>query len=73
MSSGILTFYTALLAKGVIIVLLVLYNLFAFIIIRQIDTMNRMLPTAIGGLLKVLAIIHFILALILLAISFGIL
>lgn len=73
MNSGILASYTALLAKGVILVILILYNLFAFIIIRQVDTMNRMLPTAVGRLLKVLALIHFVLALILLAISFGIL
>lgn len=73
MSSGILASYTALLAKGVILVILILYNLFAFIIIRQVDTMNRMLPTAVGGFLKVFALIHFVLALILLAVSFGIL
>ena len=48
--------------KGVILILLVFYAIFALIIIRQVDLMGKTLITGIAPVIKVLAFFHAIFA-----------
>lgn len=47
-----------LFLKGSIIVILVLYAIFALLIVRQTDLMGKTLITPVSPLVKALAIIH---------------
>ena len=64
---------SALVLKVPLVAILVLYSLFAFIIARQVEIMHRTIPTSIGTVLRIIALIHFGLALVLTATSIGIL
>lgn len=61
--------YVLFFGKGAILILLVLYAIFALIIIRQVDLMGKTLKTSLAPVIKILAIIHavFVIGLIFLA------
>lgn len=50
--------YILFFAKGAILILLILYAIFALIIIRQVDLMSKTLITGIAPIIKLLAIVH---------------
>lgn len=61
--------YIFILAKGAILIILVVYAIFTLIIVRQVDLMSKTLLTHISPFVKSFAIIHagFAIGLILLA------
>jgi hypothetical protein len=56
--------------KAVILILLTFYTLFSLIIIRQVDLMSRALITKVSGLLKILALVHVLFAVILIVFAY---
>lgn len=61
--------YVLFFAKSAILILLILYAIFALIIVRQVDLMSKTLTTGIAGIVKLFAFLHafFVLGLIFLA------
>ena len=50
--------YVLFFGKSAILILLVLYAIFALLIIRQVDLMGKTLITGIAPIIKILAIVH---------------
>ena len=50
--------YVLFFTKSAILILLILYAIFALIIVRQVSLMSKTLVTGIGGLVKTFALIH---------------
>lgn len=50
--------YILFFGKGAILILLVLYAIFALIIVRQVSLMSKTLITGIAGVIKLFALIH---------------
>lgn len=50
--------YILFFSKGAILILLVLYAIFALIIVRQVSLMSKTLITGIAGVIKLFALIH---------------
>lgn len=46
------------LLKGAILLILIFYAIFALMIIRQVDLMNRTLITPVSPVLKIFSLIH---------------
>ena len=44
--------------KGVILLILIFYAIFALLIVRQVDLMGKTLITPVSGVVKAIAIIH---------------
>lgn len=44
--------------KGAILIILILYAIFALLIVRQVDLMSKTLITPVSGVVKAIAIIH---------------
>lgn len=65
--------YIFTIAKGVTLLILLLYAIFALIIVRQVDLMSKTLVTNISPIVKSLAIIHAGFAIGLIILVFGIL
>lgn len=59
--------------KAAILLVLIMYAIFAMIIIRQVDLMSKTLITHVSPTLKLLSIIHAVLALGLIVLAWGIL
>lgn len=55
--------YVLFFGKAVILILLIIYTIFALIIIRQVDLMSKTLMTGIAPLIKVISYIHAVFAL----------
>lgn len=45
-------------AKGAILLILIFYAIFALLIVRQVDLMNKTLITQVSPILKAFSIIH---------------
>ncbi len=54
--------YVLFFAKGAILILLVIYAIFALIIIRQVDLMGKTLKTSLAPVVKILAVFHAVFA-----------
>lgn len=54
--------YVLFFGKAAILILLVIYAIFALIIIRQVDLMGKTLKTAVAPVVKILAIAHAVFA-----------
>lgn len=65
--------YTFILAKGAILLILVFYAIFALVIVRQVDSMNKTLITNISSLVKAIAIVHAGFAVGLIVLTWGVL
>ncbi|KKS20720.1 hypothetical protein A3A55_03710 [Candidatus Roizmanbacteria bacterium RIFCSPLOWO2_01_FULL_40_14] len=63
----------SLIIKIMIITSLVVYGIFAFILISQIRIKRQTVTTQLGGFLELLAYIHFVLSIILIILAFIIL
>ena len=61
--------YVLFFTKSAILILLILYAIFALIIVRQVSLMSKTLVTGIGGLVKTFALIHAFFALALVFLS----
>lgn len=59
--------------KGAILLILIIYAIFALIIIRQVDLMNKTLITGVSPIVKAFAIIHAGFAIGLIILTWGIL
>lgn len=61
--------YSFVVLKAAILLLLILYAVFALIIVRQVDLMGQTLISGISKLIKLISVIHlvFVLGLIILA------
>lgn len=49
---------TGIFVKSFVVLILVFYSVFALILYRQIQLMNKKLPTALSPFLKFVAIVH---------------
>ncbi len=63
----------AAVVKSAVILILIIYILFAFIMVRQISLMARVVEVPIAFLLRLVVFIHFILSLLILVLAFTIL
>ena len=63
--------YVLFFTKSAILILLVLYGIFALIIVRQVDLMSKTLITPVAPVVKLFALLHafFVLGLIFLALA----
>lgn len=52
------SFDAIFVVKAFFVLFLVFYSFFAFILFRQIQLMNRKLPTQLSALLKFIAFVH---------------
>lgn len=59
--------------KGIILIILVFYAIFALIVVRQVDLMSRTLITPVSPVLKAFSIFHAGFALGLIILAWGIL
>ncbi|MDP3974073.1 MAG: hypothetical protein Q8P92_04580 [Candidatus Daviesbacteria bacterium] len=59
--------------KGVVLLILIFYAIFALLIVRQVDLMGKTLITPVSGVVKAIAIIHGGFAIGLIVLIFGIL
>lgn len=50
--------YIIFFMKSAVLILLVLYAIFALIIVRQVDLMGQTLKTNIAGIIKIFALFH---------------
>ncbi len=50
--------YSLMFVKGVILLILIFYAIFALIIVKQVNIMSKTLVTNISGIVKALAIVH---------------
>ena len=50
--------YVLFFIKSAILILLILYAIFALIIVRQVSLMSKTLITGIGGIVKTFALLH---------------
>lgn len=66
-------YYLLAFAKGAILLILVLYAIFALIIVRQVDLMSKTLITNISPIVKAAAIIHAGVAIGLIVLAWGML
>ncbi len=66
-------YYFLAFAKGAILLILVLYAIFALIIVRQVDLMSKTFITKISPLVRGIAIVHAGLAIGLIVLAWGIL
>ena len=58
-SSDLLNLQAALLfIKIAILIILILYAIFALLIVRQVDLMSKTLITPVSGVVKAISIIH---------------
>lgn len=64
---------TLAVIKGVILLILIFYAIFALIIVRQVDLMGRTLITGVSPIVKGLAIIHAGIAIGLIVLAWGML
>ncbi len=66
-------YYFLAFAKGAILLILVLYAIFALIIVRQVDLMSKTLITNISPIVKATAIVHAGVAIGLIVLAWGML
>ena len=59
--------------KGVVLLILIFYAIFALLIVRQVDLMGKTLITPVSGVVKAIAIVHAGFAIGLIVLVFGIL
>ena len=52
-----------LVARGLFLLLIFGYLLFALVVLRQVQVMNQVLKTTLSGWLKILGVVHFFFAL----------
>jgi len=64
---------TLIFLKGVILLILLFYGIFALIIVRQVDLMSKALITSISPYIKTFAFLHAIFAIGLIFLAWGIL
>ncbi|MBI2039669.1 hypothetical protein HYT18_01225 [Candidatus Microgenomates bacterium] len=64
---------TLVFLKGVILLILIFYAIFALLIIRQVDLMSKTLITPVSPVVKAISIIHAGFAIGLLILAWGIL
>ncbi len=50
--------YVIAFSKAAILIILVFYAIFALVIVRQVDLMNKTLTTNLASVIKAIAIIH---------------
>jgi len=71
---GILESITALsVIKVMMVVLLVVYNIFAFLMMRQIKAMNKAVEIGDGFVIRILGVGHFIFAVLVLLVAITVL
>ena len=58
------------LTKGMVLVFLFLYLVFAFIVWRQTNLLNHVLGTKLSPVIKLVAVLHLIFALLVIILSF---
>lgn len=56
-----------------ILIILVIYSIFALLIVRQVDNMSKTLRTPLSGVVRMVAIIHAGVAIGLIVLMFGVL
>lgn len=59
--------------KGAILLILILYAIFALVIVRQVDLMSKTLITSISRYIRLFATVHAIFALVFILLAWGIL
>lgn len=70
---GIDQFHPALIVKVLIIIGLIVYSLFAFVLVRQVSITRNTVETPLGPRLSLLAISHFTASILLIVAAFVVL
>ena len=59
--------------KTAILIILAFYVIFALMVVRQVDLMNKTLISSVSPTIKILAILHLLAVLVLIVLAWGIL